>query len=132
MKTIADLIARVKELDKNATRGPWHLGVSYKCSVVNEAGDYFVASTLETDSPEGMKIRGKNAALIAEARQLMPALAEMLEECMKQRESCQFLLRTGTVYRSVDVDSHKLNSKLLEIAKKHGLCREDEAIEGAK
>lgn len=74
MKTIADLIARVKEID------------------------HFT-----------------NSDFAAEARQLLPAVVEMLEECMRQRD---YYVHTSDTWTGHIAEN---NRELLEIAKKHGV-----------
>lgn len=78
MTDLAAIIARVRELDAAATKGPWHAG-----SKGHVYAPEYTLVTLAGGPPHAFAIPPHDAALIAEFRTAAPLLAA---ECARLRE----------------------------------------------
>jgi hypothetical protein len=77
--TTPDLIARVKELDEKATKGPWQVAKS-RLRIEDTEGKW-ILDALASES--NLQISLHNTQYAAESRTLLPEVTRRLEACLK-------------------------------------------------
>lgn len=81
MKTLSELLVQVKELDANATKGPWVTSIQHGQANI---GNPYLGKTLMIPTSAGDPIQ--DCLLVSKYREAAPLLAEIVEKLIEQRE----------------------------------------------
>ena len=89
-ESVKALLARVRELDASATKGPWERSVGHVQETVMPEGDFprRIANCYLTRGHA--QTEWKNADFIAESRTLLPLLADRLQEAHRMLERAKY------------------------------------------